>query len=70
MIHREARGFDDANGLESPREENAKLRQLLAEAELEKAALKNLAEGSFEARTGAAASCRSAQGSPATLRPT
>ena len=45
---------DDAKRLKELEKHNATLKGLLAEAELEKAALKELAEGNFSARTGAA----------------
>ena len=45
---------DDAKRLKELEKQNATLKRLLAEAELEKAALKELAEGNFSARTGAA----------------
>lgn len=38
---------EDAKALKELREQNATLKRLLAEAELEKAALKELAEGNF-----------------------
>ena len=38
---------DDAKRLKEPEKQNATLKRLLAEAELEKAALKELAEGNF-----------------------
>ena len=43
---------DDAKRLKELEKQNATLKRLLAGAELEKAALKELAEGDFEARAG------------------
>ena len=45
---------EDAKRLKVLEKQNATLKRLLAEAELEKAALKELAEGNFSARAGAA----------------
>ena len=45
---------DDAKRLKELEKQNATLKRLLAEAELEKAALKELAEGNFQARAGGA----------------
>ena len=42
---------DDAKRLKDRERENAALKRLLADAELEKAALKELARGTFEARS-------------------
>ena len=44
---------EDAKRLKELEKQNATLKRLLAEAELEKAALKELAEGDFYARAGA-----------------
>src|SRR5271155_212949 len=58
---------DDAKRLKELEKENARLKKLLAEAELDKSMLKELAEGNFYPRTDAGEqwSCsRSGSGSP------
>ena len=58
---------EEARRLTQLEKENARLKKLLAEAELEKAMLKDLAEGNFLARSGAGGpsrSCRSVTGHP------
>ncbi len=58
---------DEAKRLKELERENARLKKLLAEAELEKAMLKELAEGNFKPRSVAgerSAACRNASGSP------
>ena len=49
---------DDAKRLKELEKQNATLKPLLAEAGFEKAALKELAEGNFEARAGVAQQSR------------